>query len=269
MKFTVASYSFHGLFKEGKIDLFGYLESVRYRYHLHAADIWNIMLESYEEDYLRKVKEAMDERELYLANLCVDGAELWNPDSEVRDRLYEHALQNLRAAEILGARTVRIDMGGRELEMTDEQFAYTVKRYREYAQFAHDRGFRVGPENHWGASRVPENIRKVHEAVGHPAFGILLHFENWDVDKENGDCLCASYAFHTHLAAWVIPRCADKLQILQDSGYTGHLGVEHHSGKNEYSQVEWQLASARNVWRNLQSDSPSSMKGARGDIVHG
>jgi sugar phosphate isomerase/epimerase len=253
MKMSIASYSFHGLLREGKMNVFGYLESIKYRYHLNAADIWNGMVESYDEDYLVKIREALDEKDMYLANLCVDGAHLWEPEPEAREQNYRNALKNLRAAEILGARTVRIDMGGRELDMTEEQFEYTVKRYKEYAQFAQDRGFRIGPENHWGASRVPENIRKVYEAVDNPAFGILLHFENWDVDKENGDRLCAPYAFHTHLAAWVIPRCEEKLNILLNAGYKGHLGIEHHSGKNEYSQVEWQLATARNTWRNMQT----------------
>jgi sugar phosphate isomerase/epimerase len=252
MNYSIASYSFNGLIKQGKMDVFGYLESVKYRYHLNSADIWNMMLTSFDEDYLKKIKEAMDEKEMDLANLCVDCAEVWDPDTEAREKWYQNALGNLRAAEILGARTVRIDMGGRDLEMTDEQFEYTVKRYQEYAKIAHDCGFMVGPENHWGASRVPENIRKVYEAVDHPSFGILLHFDNWDVDKENGDRLCAKYAFHTHLAAWVIPDCEDKLKILQDVGYQGYLGIEHHSGKNEYSQVEWQLATARNTWRNMQ-----------------
>jgi sugar phosphate isomerase/epimerase len=252
MNYSIASYSFNGLIKQGKMDVFGYLESVKYRYHLNSADIWNMMLTSFDEDYLKKIKEAMDEKEMDLANLCVDCAEVWDPDTEAREKWYQNALGNLRAAEILGARTVRIDMGGRDLEMTDEQFEYTVKRYQEYAKIAHDCGFMVGPENHWGASRVPENIRKVYEAVDHPSFGILLHFDNWDVDKENGDRLCAKYAFHTHLAAWVIPDCQDKLKILQDIGYQGYLGIEHHSGKNEYSQVEWQLATARNTWRNMQ-----------------
>ncbi|MGD6959349.1 sugar phosphate isomerase/epimerase family protein [Rossellomorea aquimaris] len=252
MNYSIASYSFNGLIKQGEMDVFGYLESVKYRYHLNSADIWNMMLTSFDEDYLKKIKEAMDEKEMDLANLCVDCAEVWDPDKEAREKWYQNALGNLRAAEILGARTVRIDMGGRDLEMTDEQFEYTVKRYQEYAKIAHDCGFMVGPENHWGASRVPENIRKVYEAVDHPSFGILLHFDNWDVDKENGDRLCAKYAFHTHLAAWVIPDCEDKLKILQDIGYQGYLGIEHHSGKNEYSQVEWQLATARNTWRNMR-----------------
>lgn len=253
MKYTVASYSFNGLFNQGKIDLFGYLESVKYRYHLNSADIWNMMLSSYDEDYLKKIKEAMDEKELTLANLCVDCAEVWDPDPNAKEQWYQNALKNLRAAEILGARTVRIDMGGRDLKMTDEQFEYTVNRYQEYSKIAENCGFKVGPENHWGASRDPENIKKVYEAVDHPSFGILLHFDNWDVNKENGDRLCAKYAFHTHLAAWVIPDCEEKIKILQDVGYQGYLGIEHHSGENEYSQVEWQLATARNTWRNIIS----------------
>lgn|SRR5690606_3100744 len=253
MKYTIASYSFNGLHREGKMDIFHYLETVKYRYHLNSADIWNMMLDSYDEDYLKKVREAMDEKDMYLANLCVDAAEVWDVDPDARKKWYENGLKNLRAAEILGAQTVRIDMGGRDLEMTDEQFEYTVKRYQEYAHIAQESGFMVGPENHWGASRVPENIRKVYEAVDHPSFGILLHFDNWDVDKENGDRLCAKYAFHTHLAAWVIPNCEEKLQILEDVGYKGHLGIEHHSGINEFSQVEWQFATAKNTWINMQT----------------
>jgi sugar phosphate isomerase/epimerase len=252
MKYSIPSYSFHGLHSEGKIDLFGYLETVKYRFHLNSADIWNMMLNSYDEDYLLKLKEAMDEREMILANFCVDAAEVWDVDPAARAKFYENGLKNLRAAEILGAQTVRIDMGGRELQMTDEQFEYTVMRYKEYAKIAENAGFKVGPENHWGASRDPENIRKVIEAVDHPNFGILLHFDNWDVNKENGDRLCAKYAFHTHLAAWTIPACEEKLRILHEAGYKGHLGIEHHSSKNEYSQVEWQFATARNTLKNMQ-----------------
>ena len=39
MKLSIASYSFHGLLDEGKMDVFGYLETIRYRYGLDAADI--------------------------------------------------------------------------------------------------------------------------------------------------------------------------------------------------------------------------------------
>ena len=102
----------------------------------------------------------------------MDGAYVWEPDPEQREANYRRALDNLRAAEILGAKTVRIDMGGRDLEMTDEQFDYTVRRYREYAERAYDNGYKIGPENHWGCSRVPDNIIRLVGAVDHPAFGI-------------------------------------------------------------------------------------------------
>jgi hypothetical protein len=77
MNVTIASYSFHGLLAAGMIDVFGYMESCKYRYHLQAADIWNGMLASTDEDYLKKVKQGLDSRELVLANLCVDGAHIW------------------------------------------------------------------------------------------------------------------------------------------------------------------------------------------------
>ena len=74
-----------------------------------------------------------------VVNFAVDGAQLWDPDPDLRQRLYENALVHLDAAEILGAETVRIDTGGSykgSEPMTDEQFEYTVKRYREYADRA-------------------------------------------------------------------------------------------------------------------------------------
>ena len=84
MNVSIASYSFHGSLSHGRIDLFGYLESCKYRYGLQTADIWNGMMMSLEAEYLAKVKEALAERELDLANLCVDGPHIWEDDADVR-----------------------------------------------------------------------------------------------------------------------------------------------------------------------------------------
>lgn len=255
MKTSIGSYSFHGMLSEGKMDIFGYLETVKYRYNLGTADIWNMMLASTEEDYLRKVREALDEKELSVANLCVDGASLWDDDSEVRDRQYRNASANLRAAEILGAKTVRIDMGGRGHVMTEEQIEYVVTRYKEYANRALNNGFMIGPENHFGPALVPDNMLKVAEAVSHKAYGILLHLGHWDVDLENGDRLLAKWAVHTHVDADTCANGLDqKLQTLMNAGYNGYWGIEHHSGVNEYVEVEWQLASVRRALVKLHGD---------------
>ena len=163
MTVSIASYSFHGLLNQGKIDVFGYLESVRYRYHLNTADIWNGMFPNVEMEFLQKLKEGLETREMTLENLCVDGPHIWENDPAVREEHYQQALAYLKAAKFLDAKTIRMDAGGEGDTFTNEQFDLIVKRYKEYAQIAYDHGFKVGPENHWGPENYPcqhgQNLR--------------------------------------------------------------------------------------------------------------
>ena len=254
MNISIASYAFHGLLKTGEMDIFGYLESCKYRYGLHTADIWNGFLTSTEPDYLAKVREALDERELTLTNLCVDGAHIWEDDLAVREHNYQNALVHLKAAEILGAKTVRIDAGGKDEVFTDEQFDLVIQRYKEYARRAADAGFKVGPENHWGPERVSANMLRICREVNSPAFGELLHFTNWvGEDAERGDELIAPYVMHTHIA-WNVSEgpLRAKLELLRKVGYQGAYSIEHHTGQNEYAEVAVQVARVRDVlerWR--------------------
>lgn len=257
MNISVLSYSFRGLLAEGKMDVFGYLESCRYRYGLGAADIWNGFLASTDEDYLRKVRDALDERELVLADLCVDKAHIWEDDPAAREQNYRNALAHLNAAKLLGARFMRVDAGSRAETWTDEQFDHIVARYREYAQFAWDNGFKVGAENHWGPEKSWANLSKLYAAVDHPGFGISCHLGGWagtDAEKAEADRLVAPWVCHTHIP-WNVtegPLLEEKLANLRDAGYQGYYSVEHHSAKNEYAEVGVQIARVRAVldrWR--------------------
>jgi sugar phosphate isomerase/epimerase len=242
MKISIASYSFHGLLAEGKMDLFGYLEACRFRYHMQAADIWNGMIVSTEVDFLKKMKDGLEERQMELANLCVDGPHIWEDDPAAREQHYQDALIYLRAADFLGAKTIRIDAGGKGDVFTNDQFDLIVKRFKEYAQFAYDHGFKVGPENHWGPEVVPETMKRICEAVDHPGFGMLLHFRG-----NAGDALMAPWAMHTHIS-WDIAEnhLESSIQALLDVNYPGYFSVEHHSAKDEYYMVAMQLAKIRN-----------------------
>jgi sugar phosphate isomerase/epimerase len=242
MNIAIASYSFHGLVAEGKMDVFGYLETCKYRYHVQSADIWNGFIPSLDEDFLKKLKEGLQERELVLANLCIDGPDIWNNDPVVREKHYQEALAYLKAAEFLGARTIRFNSAGQGDAFTEEQFDLVVKRFREYAQFAYDHGFKAGPENHWGPEAVPENMKRICEAVDHPGFGMLLHFRG-----NKGDALLAPWAMHTHIS-WDIAEnhLEESIKLLLNVDYKGFYSVEHHSAKNEYHMVSIQLAKVRN-----------------------
>jgi sugar phosphate isomerase/epimerase len=249
MTVSIASYAFHGLLRQGVIDLFGYLESCRHRYDVRTADIWNGFLSDLSADHLKKVRRALAERDLTLVNLCIDGPHIWEDDPAIREQHYRQMQEWLRAAAFLGAKTLRIDAGVRADAFTAEQLDQIVSRFREYAQFGHDHGFRVGPENHWGAEVNPENMKAICQGVDHPGFGVLLHFRG-----NAGDAVMAPWAMHTHIS-WEI--CEGDLETtlgrLRAAGYSGSWSVEHHSGEREYAEVAVQLARVRAILDRWES----------------
>jgi sugar phosphate isomerase/epimerase len=253
MKISICSFSFEALFSKDEMDIFEYLVQVKDRYGLATADIWNRMLESTDEDYVTGVRQSMDEKGLKLVNMCVDGAHVWEPDPKKRAKLGANAMAHLRAAVVLGAASVRIDMGGREETMTDEQFDVTVETYKKYADFAVENGFLVGPENHTNASKVAENMVKVAEAVDHPAFGVLVHLDRWAGDGDEGDRACAPWAMHTHIAAGITGEILErKMKILQSAGYDRYWGVERHSEQDVYENVDRQVDEVRTAIARLE-----------------
>lgn len=268
MNISIASFSFHGALADGVFDVFTYLEACRYRYHLNTADIWNGLLGSdvevqLDEDRLRKVRRAMDERNLVCVNYHADGCHPWEDDAEVRARHRDLAYRHLRAAEILGAQTVRIDTGGRDREWTDEQFDFIARAFRDFATEAANRGFKIGPETHWGATNYPDNMLKLHAAVASPAYGILLHLgkDTWTSPDEYDRAL-APIAIHTHVdQRTCYERLDSALAILIAAGYHGALGVEHHTGKNELAEVGAQIGLVQRALVHADRGRPSGYRG--------
>lgn len=243
---SVASYSFHGLLSEGRMDVFHYLTLIKYRYRVEAADIWSGFFPTTEEGFVRKVKRSLEENGLSLANLCVDGAHVWEDDPEERSRNALRAAEFIRMGEQLGAKTIRIDTGGREAEWSEEAFDAIVRQYRAWAERAGELGYRIGTENHWGATQHPRNVMKLAEAVNHPAFGVLFHFGNVKgMDVVEGNNLLAPYAMHTHISATAAETCGPLLKSMIEGGYAGVFSCEHHSGAHEMDRVEWQLGAIR------------------------
>jgi len=261
MKISIASYSFFGLRQAGMMDAFGYMETIKHRYHLNAADFWNGILGPDElvldPGFQKKINEALAERELEVANYHVDGCHIWEDDPAVRDKHHKAALEHLKFARYMGAKTVRIDAGGKGKTWTSEQFDLIVKRFKEYAKIGSDYGLRVGPESHWGPELVPDNMERLAKAVDHPGFGILLHLGHWeDAPAEEGDRRLAPWTFHTHIDARTTnTRLEPAMRLLVEAGYKGYWGVEHHSGKNEYAEVEYQLSAVRRVLTKIRDES--------------
>lgn len=251
-RISIAGYSFHGALAEGTINLYGYLESCRYRYQLDTADIWSGLLGNDPEQYLQRqnllqVKAALAERGLTLVNYHADGCHIWEDDPAVRARQRALADRHIAAAEFLGAQTVRIDAGGRSRHWTNAEFELIVQTYREWARRAHDQGYTIGPETHWGPENHVDCMLALAEAVATPGYGILLHLgKEVDGAADDYDRALAPLAVHTHIdQTTTYHRLEAALRILRAAGYRGCLGVEHHSARNEYAEVAAQLALVR------------------------
>ncbi|CAM4403742.1 sugar phosphate isomerase/epimerase [Paenibacillus alkaliterrae] len=251
--FSIGSWSFHALFETGKMSLFGYLESIKYRYRLNQADIWNGMLLSTEEDYILSIKQTLDEEGLTVANLSVDGADVWNDDPAVREQNHRKALLYLDIARKWGVQTLRIDLGVNTMKLSDEQFEFCVKRYSEYVQFAHDHGFRVGPQTHQPATLVPQNLKRICNEISMPGFGIILNVSRWLVDKEIGDEMVSPFTAHVQLDRAFVDfsgsELIQKVQLLRNGGYQGCWSLEYRGGANEYLEVERDLLTLRHAIR--------------------
>jgi len=280
------SYSFNVLVREGMMDIFGYLETCRYRYGLDAADLWVGMVRPAIEDdgFVDKVHRALQERQLVIPNIACDGAHLISrPDRDTpEDRAQLRTIQDrwMQVCKKWGVGFLRLDAGplpGGDITNTitdpwkNEDFDYLVKRYRELAQFAYDNGFTVGAENHMGHEKYWPNMEKLIKAVDHPGFGICVHFGSWTAnspetrvrDNDVADRGSAKWIRHTHIP-W--ETCVDnvllteKMNILRDAGYPGYYSIEHHSGQNEYALVGVQLNMVKAVLTSWNM-------GRQGDII--
>jgi sugar phosphate isomerase/epimerase len=246
--FAVMSYSFHGLLSVGAMDIFGYMETVRYRYNLQTADIWNGFLKSYDDAYLKLVKQNLDERGLTVVNLCCDYCCAWDNNPDIREKNEKVAWDCLRAAEILGAKTIRMDAGPHDDVFSDEQLEIITKKYRAYCKRANELGAKLGPENHWGASRNPVELRKLIDAVAMDNFGVLLHLNGWNSgDVDENDRAFIRDAFHMHIPFEQCVMAERIIPPLMEIGYSGCWTVESHKGFNEYNNVAFQLAQIKRV----------------------
>jgi sugar phosphate isomerase/epimerase len=258
MKLSIGNFSFFNTFNEGKMNVFGYLETVKYRYRLEAADLWNGFyckradghLLPPDEEYIRRIREALDEKGLIVPNIAIDSAHIIDPNPSLREQLHRNALANIRAAEWLGAKTVRIDFCTSGVnELTEQDFNDIVTKYKEYCDHAAEHGYMIGPENHMGAALDPHLMKRIAEAVNHPNFGILLHFGRWNPGNDNGDEIVAPWVVHTHVDAKSIlaDKAAPSIQALKKAGYDGYWAIEYNAKENQYAEMEWALASVNRL----------------------
>jgi sugar phosphate isomerase/epimerase len=252
MELSICSYSFHRLLEEGGQDVFQYINDC-HSLGCTQLDLWNghlpsllddetrspssftpeyARLSSDEMDYLGRIKAAADGAGLPFGCLAVDGAHIYEPSPEAQQAQKIKAHRWLNIAGQLRAQQIRIDSGGPP-EMPDDVFEVIVSGYKDLIPRAGEKGIEVVIENHWGASRIPENVMRILDAA--TGLGLLFDSGNWPAElRETGWTRCARYARATHIKTFAfdaegnettvdIPRV---MHILQETGYQGSWGIE-------------------------------------------
>ena len=252
MELSICSYSFHHLLEAGQQDVFQYISDC-HTLGCTQLDLWNghlpsllddearspssftpahAQLSAGELDYLARIKATAENAGLPFGCLAVDGAHIYEPSPEARQAQQIKADRWLNIAGQLGAGQIRIDSGG-PAEMPEDVLELIVKGYNDLIPRAGEKGIEVVIENHWGASRIPENVVRILEAV--PGLGLLFDTGNWPEElRETGWTRCARYARATHLKMYAFDDQGDEttvdipraIRILQEAGYQGSWGIE-------------------------------------------
>lgn len=276
MELSLCSYSFHRSLEAGQHDVFQYIGDC-HALGCTQLDLWNghlpsllddearpegpssltpeyAQLSAAEVDYLARIKAAADNAGLPFGCLAVDGAHIYEASPERREAQRIKAYRWLNIAEKLRAQQIRIDSGGPP-EMPDDVLEVIARGYDDLIQRAGEKGIEVIMENHWGASRIPENVVRILDAV--PGLGLLFDTGNWpDGMQETGWARCARYARATHLKTFAfdaegnettvdIPRA---MRYLQEAGYQGSWGIESEPREgDEFEAAEKSIALVRRV----------------------
>lgn len=272
MDISIASYSFHRLLQSGKQDIFGYITDCK-RLGCTQLDVWNGHLASLDVEpkvlstgsydssltadegaYIQKIKAAADAAGLPFGCLAADGTHIYDADPVIRQKNRAKAYRWMKIAQMLGTRQIRIDAGGTP-ELPDDMFQIIIEGYHDILARAREHGLQLLIENHWGASKVPDNVVRIIDAA--PGLKLLLDTHNWaEGMKEEGWQKCSKYAASVHVKTFMfdengndptvnIPKA---IQYLLDSGYKGCWGVESvPKDGDEYGAAEKTIALIRRV----------------------
>jgi sugar phosphate isomerase/epimerase len=271
-RLAICSYSFHRLLESGAQDMFRYIEDCKDLgatqldpWNAHLAEIrarddeirargelagWQ--LTPAEKNYLAQVKAAALNANLPFGCIAVDGAHIYEADEHARLGNRAIAYRWLEVARILEAPQVRIDAGGPE-EMPDDIFAIIVAGYNDLIARARNYNVEVLIENHWGPSRLPDNVVRLMEAV--PGLGLLFDTNNWKPElREQAWERCARYARATHVKTFLFDENGEDptmdlkkaMNLLIQAGYDGCWGVESvPKDGDEYEAVKKTFAFIR------------------------
>ncbi|MEM7030876.1 MAG: TIM barrel protein [Chloroflexota bacterium] len=246
MDISICSFSFHRQLRDGKQDIFKFIEDCQ-TLGTTYLDPWSGHFEAPGQErglppqldnpthaeYVDKIKAAGDAVGQPFGCIAIDGTHIYEEDPNDRAENRDKASQWLAVVARLGGKQMRIDTGPRADAWTDDEFDIIVAGYNDLIAEAKKVDVEIVVENHWGPTRFPENTVRILEAVD--GLGLLFDTNNWaEGTQERAWEMCAKYAKTMHVKTFSFDENGDDpsvnlrkaINILRENGYNGVWGVE-------------------------------------------
>lgn len=138
------------------------------------AEICHFHLASFEPDYLKSVRDAFQNSDVFIQTLLIDDGDITNSDSRERDLGWISSW--IEAAAVLGAENARVIAG--KAKPSPEALALSVDGLRAMSQLGKAQGVRIVTENWFDLMSSPREVHHVLDAVG-DQLGFLADTGNW------------------------------------------------------------------------------------------
>ena len=253
-KISLAQWSLHRTLRSGKITNLDFPKVAKEEFGIAGVEYVNSFFKDKAENtaYLDDLKNRCKDNGVESVLLMIDGeGALGDADSAKRTKSVENHYRWVTAAKHLGCHSIRVN--AKSKGVFSEQVKLAADGLKRLSTFAQKHDINVIVENHGGLSSNGQWLAQVIRKVNMNNCGTLPDFGNFRVSKgENYDRYIGVAALMPFAkAVSAKSRDFDKdgnetntdfqkmMQIVQDSGYQGWVGVEYEGKKlDEYEGIK-------------------------------
>jgi L-ribulose-5-phosphate 3-epimerase len=195
VKFGVSTYSYWH-FRPPKVSINSIIEKAAVL-GIEGVDILHRQMESEENGYLQRIKRHAFLNGIDLISLSIH-QDFVDPNPEIRKQNVEHTIHCIELASRMGIPCIRLNSGrwntiksfddlmaAKGIEPVlegfteDDGFTWCIDSIEKCLPSAQENGVVLALENHWGLTRSPEGLLRIHDTINAPWLGILMDTGNF------------------------------------------------------------------------------------------
>ena len=253
-KISLAEWSLHRTLRSGKITNLDFPKVAREEFGIAGVEYVNSFFKDKAKDtaYLDDLKKRCSDNGVNSVLIMVDGeGGLGAADNQKRTKAIENHYKWVTAAKHLGCHSIRVN--AQSYGSFSEQVKLAADGLRRLSAFAQDHNINVIVENHGGFSSNGQWLAQVIRKVDMNNCGTLPDFGNFKIgkgkqyDRYNGVAALMPFAKAVSAKSHDFDEDGNEtetdfqkmMEIVQDSGYHGWVGVEYEGNKmDEYAGIK-------------------------------